>query len=479
MRRLRIRGGRVLTLDPTGAIFDPGEVLIQDGRITSVGPEGTSPTHGDPAREEEVIDARGGVILPGLVDAHAHSSDTLVAGTAPTLPLEAWSLYSDAGRLNRTPREIYLSALLSAIDALKTGTTTFLDHIRLSPTLTVEGLEAAAQAYLDVGIRAVIAPVLSDLPIGETLPLDLVDMPASLATSLRAPRAPWPEQVAACETFIKRWRSRMGVQVGPSAPHRCSDDLLEACGDLRARYGVRLHMHFLETASQAVVARRRFKHGAAAHLAALGLLGRASLVHCIFAEEFDIIAASGACVIHCPNANLRLASGTMDWHRFAARQARLALGADGVLCNDSLSMFSVMKAAGLLHGHGPGAGAEAIVRAAIQGGAKACDFEDLGSLEPGRRADVIVTGPLVSQDPYGALVYGQDGRAIQTVVVDGRVVVRDGVVTTMDEAGVLAEAQAASKRLIARNAAAYGLAFAAAPHLVTLVEKAKEAYARR
>ncbi len=475
MRRLRIRGGTVVTLDRAGTIFDPGEVLIEDGRIVNVGRDCPPPGQG----EEEIIDARGGLILPGLVDAHAHSSDTLVAGTAPTLPLEAWSLYSDAGRLDRTPREIYLSAVLSAIDALKTGTTTFLDHIRLTPTLTAEGLESAARAYLDAGIRPVIAPVLSDLPLSETLPFDLIDIPSSLTGPLRQSRAPWREQIDACEDFIKRWKARIGVQVGPSAPHRCSDALLEACGDLSARHGVRLHMHFLETVSQAVVAGRRFKHGVAAHLAALGLLGRASLVHCVFTDEFDTIAASGACVVHCPNANLRLASGTMSWARFADRGATMALGADGVLCNDSLSMFTVMKVAGFLHGHGPGAGAETIMRAAIQGGATACGFDDLGSIEPGRRADVIIMNPLVSHDPYAALVYGGEGRAVRTVVVDGRVVVRDGVVTTIDEADVLEEAREASKAVITRNAGAYRHADEAAPHLVNLVERAKEAYARR
>ncbi len=463
----------MVTLDAASATWDPGEVLIEDGRITGVGPRSDLPPRGD----EEVIDVPGALILPGLVNAHCHSSDTLVRGTAPLLPLEAWSHFTEAGRAGRTPREIYLSAALSAIEALKTGTTTLLDHLRLSPRLTGEGLEAAARAYRDVGIRAVIAPVLSDLPAGETIPLDLIDLPDALAEPLRRSPVPWREQADACDAFIQAWKPRIGVQVGPSAPHRCSDALLERCGEMSERHGVRIHTHFLESTAQAVVSGRRFRAGPARHLAALGLLQRASLVHCVHADDVETIAASGAVVVHCPVANLRLASGVMPWRAFADRHVPLALGTDGVLCNDSLSMFTVMKVAGLIHAGGAGPGAEDLLRAAVQGGAAACGLAGGTGIEPGNRADLIVLDPAIHHDPAGQAVYAEEWRPVQTVIVDGNVVVRRGRLTTVDEAALLDEAREASTRLVTRNASHYRFAEQIAPHMQRLVMRAKEVYA--
>ncbi len=471
MSRVRVCGGRVLTLDAANAVWDPGEILIEDGRVTGVGPRRERP----PRADEEVIDAPGALILPGLVNAHCHSSDTLVRGTAPLLPLEAWSYFTEAGRAGRTPREVYLSAALSAIEALRTGTTTLLDHLRLSPGLTVEGLEAAARAYCDVGIRAVIAPVLSDLPASETIPLDLIDLPGALAEPLRRSPASWREQADVCEAFIQAWKPQIGIQVGPSAPHRCSDALLERCGEMSERHGVRVHTHFLESTAQAVVSRRRFPQGPARHLAALGLLQRASLVHCVHADDVETIAASGAVVVHCPVANLKLASGVMPWSTFADHHVPLALGTDGVLCNDSLSMFTVMKVAGLVHTGG--AEAETLLRAAVHGGAAACGFAGGRGIEPGNRADLIVLDPAIHHDPVGRVVYAEEWRPVQTVIVEGNMVVRGGRPTAVDEAALLEEAREASARLVARNASHYRFAEQIAPHMQRLVMRATEVYA--
>lgn len=479
MTRLRIRGGTVLTIDASGTLLDRGEVLVDDSRIVSVGPRHSRPPGEQPeSRGEEIIDAPDGLILPGLVNAHTHSPDMLVRGTAPALPLEAWSLFNEAGRVGRTPREIYLSALLCAAEALRTGTTTILDHLRLSPRLHLEGLEAAAQAYTEAGIRAVIAPVLADLPLNDTLPLDLINLPPAISEPLHQPPPPAEEQVEVWEAFFQRWQSRIGVQLGPSAPHRCSDVLLGRCAELAERHGVRVHTHFLETAAQALAARRRFPRGAAAHLAALQLLPRASLVHCVFAEEVETITESGACVVHCPVANLRLGSGMMNWNRFAGMGARLALGTDGVLCNDSMSMLAVMKVAGLLHGQNHWGGSQAILRAAIQGGAAACGRGDIGSLEPGRRADLIVLTPAFSADAYSQIAYAGEALMVRAVVVDGRVVVRDGRVTTIDEGAALAEARERVQGLVRRNAARYRFAREAAPYMEALVRRAEEVYAQ-
>jgi guanine deaminase len=470
---LRIRGGQVLTLDAAGTIIDPGEVIVEGGFITYVGPRGRRP----PLLHEALVEAPRGLIMPGLINAHCHSSDTLVRGTAPTLPLEAWSQFTEAGRSNRTVREIYLSAALTAIDALKTGTTMLLDHLRLSPAPAPDGFGAAAQAYLDAGLRGVVAPVLSDLPIAGTLPLDLIDLPAVDLRPMHSTPPPWREQIAVFDAFLMAWNGRIDVQVGPSAPHRCSDALLEACGEIAARRGIRLHTHFLESVPQAVVAQRRYRHGAARHLAAMGLLTTMSLVHCVHADDVETIAESGAVVVHCPVANQRLASGRMPWRAFAGRGVTLALGTDGVLCNDSLSMLSVMKVAGLIHIEEPRPLPRELLRAAVQGGAAVCGRPDLGSLEPGKRADLVVMGPSVCRDPYSRVVYEEEWRPVETVIVDGRVVVADGRLTTIDEQAIFGEALEASAALIARNAGKYRYAQETATVMQRLVARAQEVYA--
>ncbi len=352
-----------------------------------------------------------------------------------------------------------------------------LDHIRLSPAPDPDGFGAAAQAYLDAGLRAVVAPVLSDLSVADALPLDLVDLPAAHLDAMRRAPAPWPRQVAACDAFLDAWKGRVDTQVGPSAPHRCSDALLEACGEMAARYGVRLHTHFLESVPQAVVAQRRFRHGAAQHLAAMGLMANMSLVHCVHADDVKTIAESGAAVVHCPTANQRLASGRMPWRAFAGRGVTLALGTDGVLCNDSLSMFSVLKVAGLIHTDHPRPQPEELLRAAVQGGAAVCGRPDLGSLEPGKRADLIVLGPSLSRDPCSRIVYEEEWRAAETVIVDGRVVVSGGRLTTIDEQAIFEEAREVSAALIARNAARYRYAEEVAGVMQRLVVRAGEVYA--
>ncbi len=475
MGRLRVRGGAVLTLDAAGTVYDFGEVVAEAGRVVYAGPADALP----PAPDDDVVDADGGLVLPGLVNAHCHSSDSLVAGTAPALPLEAWSLYTEAGRFGRTPRDVYLSAALAAMDAAKSGTTTLLDHIRLSPALTPDGLDAAAQAFLDVGVRPVIAPVVSDLAPAETMPLDLIDLPSELAASLRRPGVPWREQLDVCEAFLVKWQGRVTVQIGPSAPQRCSDVLLDACGAFAQRYGARLHMHFLETAAQAVVAGRRFSGGTARAFGDRGLLANSSLVHCVHVDDDDVgaIVASGAVVVHLPHANLRLASGTMPWGAFASRGVPIALGTDGVLCNDSLSMFSVMKTAGLLHAGQPGTDAIDLLRAATQQGARACGVDGIGALTPGARADFVVLAPAVSRDPLDRAVYGEESRPPRVVVVDGQVVVRDGRLTRVDEDGLIAEAREAAEALVRRNASRFEHAGAMAAPMLRLVGRAKEVLA--
>jgi cytosine/adenosine deaminase-related metal-dependent hydrolase len=467
---LRIRGGAVFTLDAAGTVYDPGEVQVAGGVVTHVGPLGDLRAGDDDA----VLDAADTLVVPGLINPHLHSMDTLVHGTAPAAPLEAWSPFTEAGRYGRTPREIYLSAALTAIEAMRCGTTTILDHFRQAPGMTYEGLEAVAQAYVDVGVRAVVAPVLADLAAADTMPMDIVDLSPSVVNwASRAPQLA-DEQLAIWDAFHQTWRGRVGVQLGPSAPQRCSDRLLEACAERAQRLGVRVHLHFLESAAQAIVCRRRFGDRVAAHLRDVGVLPHASLVHAVWTREFETIAAAGASVVHCPLANLRLRSGTMAWTEMADAGVPLALGTDGVLCADSLHPLAAAKAAGLLHGGSSPAAAGALLRAATSGGARVCGVDGAGCIEPGAPGDIAVFDGLRSLDPEEQLVYGFETMAARLVVVGGRVVVHDGRVVTADEAALRREARERGTYLAARNAERFAAAGVVSPHLERMALRARE-----
>ena len=287
-------GGLCLLPDGEGHRPERADLQVCDGKIAAIL---------DPESErlceplDTRVDARGFLVVPGFVNAHTHSPDNLIKGSTPNLPLELWSLHSASGREGRTPREIYVSALLGCIEAMRTGTTTVLDHIRFSPAPDPEGLDAVARAYRDCGLRAVVAPVVADRAVIDTMPLDPEDLPAAV----QSPRImPPEEQLSLVEAFIDRWhdpRGRLHGAIGPSGPQRCSDHLLELSGDLSRRRGVIWHSHVLETKAQKAMGLRLYGESMVRHLDRLGLLTpRTNLVHLIWAEpdDLDVVARSGA-----------------------------------------------------------------------------------------------------------------------------------------------------------------------------------------
>lgn len=483
---LRITGGTLLLNDGTGRVLDRGELYIAGSTIAAVG-SGAERLEADYAADT-ALDATGMLVMPGLVNAHYHSSDALVRGAAPGMPLEVWSPFTDAGRLDRTPREVYVSAQLGALEALASGTTAVLDHLRLSPALTEDGLDAAARAHLDAGVRTAVAPVLSDLPVAETIPIELAELPPHLAQAATATRQPPGEQLGVCAAFLARWAGRdlrVRVLVGPSAPQRCSDALLESCAALAARYGTGMHLHVLETRVQRYTCQRRYAGRTIEHLAALGVLGpRTSLVHAVWAtdDDLDVIASTGTTVVHCPTANLRLGSGIARVPEMLRRGVRVALGTDGPGCNDSLNMVTVMKAAGLIHtlasaDHTTWPAPDALLRMATHDAAAVLGYGgQVGALRAGQLADIVLV-PLDQPafaprpDPTGQLVYASEGARVDTVIVGGEVVLRGGRSTRVDERALYAEARTLAASLWTRNAAAYARARELAPYLAVMVRR--------
>lgn len=462
------------------------ELELRGGVIAAIHPAGTSRPADLPP-----FDARGRLVLPGAVNAHIHSPDTLIRGSAPELPLELWSLHSAAGRVDRSVEEVGLAIRLTAAELLRAGVTSVVDHIRFDPAMTPELLSATARAWEATGMRVVIAPVLADRPVAETLPFDDSDFapegrPASGYG--RAVALPWCEQIALVDAFAREWHGvegRISVAVGPSGPQRCTDALLEAAGELSARCNLVLHSHVLETRVQRAMAHRLYGCGMIAHLEALGLLSpRANLVHAIWLDDGDLdrIAASGAGVVHNPVSNAKLGSGLCAVPEMLARGIPVALGTDSACCNDGGDLFETAKWAALLHNFGERDPARWVgpYRAfdmATRIGAKVAGLgAQTGAIAPGYAADLSfvdladpVFAPLI--DPVRQMILSGGRARVDTVMVAGRTLLRDGRCETIDLPETLREAREAAARRLKANTGVYAAASA-------LAEPIRRMYAR-
>jgi cytosine/adenosine deaminase-related metal-dependent hydrolase len=464
-----------LCLLPAGAGHRPERctVEIRSGRIVALHAPDGAPV---PAQGDTVIDARRHLVSPGLINAHTHSPDNLIRGSAPELPLELWSLHSAAGREARTEREITVAALLGAVEMLRTGTTTVLDHIRFSPYPDPAGLDAVASAYQAAGMRAIIAPVVADKPVVETLPLDPADLPPETVGSYgRGPQMPAAEQLALVEAFITRWHGvegRILGAVGPSGPQRCSGALLEGAAELSERRDVLLHTHVLETRAQRAMGFRLYGRGMIRALAERKVLSRrVNLVHAIWLEpgDIDIVADAGAAVVHNPVSNARLGSGFCRLPEMLSRGVRVALGTDSACCNDSNNLLETAKWAALVHNSltpdtEDWVGPERALALATRGGADALGLGSVtGAIGLGLSADLALIrldapsfAPLI--DPVRQLVQAENGAAVDMVLVNGEVVLRDGHCVRVDEKALWAEAHELAERRLAANRGVYAAA---------------------
>jgi cytosine/adenosine deaminase-related metal-dependent hydrolase len=454
--RLLLQNVALLAPEETGGLLFGQDILIVGKRIGTVAPHGTLAL--DPAPGLTLRDCEGRLAIPGLINAHTHSPENILKATSPALPLELWLVPLFAGIEEWTPRLVYLSALLGAVEMLKSGTTAVLDHLWTPDGVASSYLDAAMQAYYDVGIRASVAPSIENQ--------DLVQQ-AALRHGLAFPAHPFVDrfsswldidsQLANLERFFETWHmadhGRLRCLAAPSGIHWCSPALLDACLDLAQRYQTGIHLHAVETELQAHVIRTMLGQGGIAYLETRGYLRPGtSLAHAIWLESGDLerLATHGATVVHNPISNLRLGSGRFPFTRARQLGVSVALGSDGSASNDNQNMFEVLKLTGLLHNQ-PGedyrqwpAAAE-ILAAATRGGAEALGLpHDLGRIAPGQLADLVLLDLRASaflplRDPFLHLVYCETGNSVRTVIVDGKIVVEHGTICSIHEEDVRQE----------------------------------------
>lgn len=474
---LVVRGGRVLT--GAGPELVRADVLVEDDRITAVAPAIAAP----PGSCE--LDAADRLVLPGLINAHTHAASHLARGRARNWTLEDLLVHAPANYGFRSPDDEYVSAAIGAIEMLKTGCTATYDLYMAIPAVTEEGMEAVVRAYADIGVRVVLAPAMADIVFYHTVPGLLELLPPDLRRTVETIEpAPTKGLLDLTEQVVRRWHGfaggRVRTAVAPTIPNQATDEFLDGCARLAREYGVGVHTHLAESKVQAIESQRRWGKTIVARLAEHGLLSPGFVgAHAVWLTDDDIrlLADAGAAVAHNPGSNLRLGCGIAPVREMLDRGVVVGLGTDGSVCADNQNLFEALRIASVIstvrfpHRTDRWLDARTVWTLATAGSARVLGLaEDLGAIAPGRKADLVVVradsvflSPLA--DPLNALVYAETGAGVETVLVDGRVVLEHGRVTGIDETRVYARAQESADRQRARSAEAWALAERIAPHV--------------
>jgi len=442
-------------------------VLIEDGFIRAIEPPGQI-TRGSLER----IEASDRLLAPGLVNGHTHGHGGLGKGAvADRVPLEVFLSASGAINGNRTIEDKRLSATLTAVELVRKGCTAAYDLFVEYPIPSREGMDAVAEAYGEVGMRAVIAPMMADRTLYSALPGLMEALPLQLQQRARQIKAaPYEASVGAAREILGNWhfdRDLLRPALGPTIPLHCSDAFLLACARLAEECDVVVQTHVAESKAQAALGLQKYGKSLVAHLQGLGVLGpRFSAAHGIWLDGDDIarLADAGAGVVHNPMSNLRLGSGVAPARALLDAGVRVGIGTDASNTSDGQNMFEAQRLAALLSRVADAdpvrwLSVEEAFRAATEGSASILGFDHIGRLEPDYRADIVFLDiahinyvPL--RDPLRQLVLAENGAAIDSVMIDGRFVLRAGRMLTLDETRLRRQVEAAVERLDAANAGA-------------------------
>lgn len=446
-----------LVLDGEPATSARRDIVVIDGHVAD--PHDVAALTTDAF--DEVVDLEGKLVIPGLVNAHHHSNEAWLRGRFDRLPLEPWMLftYPPLREPRETPHEVYVRTALSAMELVRTGATSVVDFLFEPGGATTEALDAVVSAYRDVGLRAVVALGMADVPWHETVEAEWDLVPKPVLAELHGTAATtWPVwEEFAREAVARHHRPADGVAIalGPSGPQRCSEEMLGGCAALAAELDLGIHIHVLETRMQVATGLRRIGTTLPKNLESLEFLSdRVTFEHGIWLEDDDIerLARHEVAVSHNPASNLKLGSGICPVPRLFSAGLDVALGTDGPSSNDGSDMLATLKLAALLH-RGPDLpveewlGAPQAWRMATRAGSRVVGERTLlGHLGPGAHADLVALDlhdPAFTPlgDPLLHLAYGAPARAICDVMVGGRWILREHKLQGVDEASLLAEAR--------------------------------------
>lgn len=440
MTTILIRNAVVMTMNHDNQIFT-GDVLIDGSRIAQMG------ERLETQNVDRVIEAGGKVLLPGFVQTHIHLCQTLFRGRADDLSLIEW-LKEKIWPLEAAHSEdsVYYSAMLGIGELIRSGTTTILDME------TVHYTESAFQAIKESGIRALSGKVMMDH--GTEVPLALQE---NTQKSLQ-------DSVDLLEKWHGAENGRIQYAFCPRFVVSCTEELLIGVRDLSAKYGVMVHTHASENQGEIAMVEAERGMRNVVYLDHIGLAKpNLILAHSIWLDEEEkrIIRERGVKITHCPGSNMKLASGIAEIPHLLEQGIDIGIGADGAPCNNNLDMFQEMRLTAYMQKvkHGPTImNAKTVLRMATMGGAKVLGLEnEIGSIETGKLADLQLLDledfhvyPSFDADWYSRVVYAATRGDVDTVLIDGQVVMENKIVRTVDKKIVLKEADRSLKKLIAR-----------------------------
>jgi 5-methylthioadenosine/S-adenosylhomocysteine deaminase len=435
---LLIRSGLVLTMNDRFDVIS-GDVSIKDGRIAAIAPQIDEP-------HDRVVDARGGYVLPGLVQTHVHLCQTLFRGFADDLPLMDW-LRTRVWPMEaaHTPATLRAATRLATTELLSSGTTAVLTME------TVHDTDVVFEAVAESGLRATIGKCMMDFD---------AQVPKRLQEETRASI---DESVAIRTRWDGAEHGRLRAAFAPRFAVSCSRELLEAVADLSHQQRALVHTHASESRDEIAIVKKmsggmtNLEYLVSLHLASPHLCA----AHCVWVDDGDQqrLAEHDVKVMHCPGSNLKLGSGIAPVAEMLERGITVSLGADGAACNNRLDMFEEMRLAAILQAMRKQPGvlpARDVLWMATRAGARTLGLEDaIGSIEVGKRADVIVVDRdrahlVPGPDPYSTLVYAARGSDVRTTIVDGALLVDEFAPTRVDRGEIVNEARAAATHLVRR-----------------------------
>ena len=444
MARAVIKNVIAFTVDNDDSVIADATILVEDGTISWIG-RSTDFPHDQRSRDYPVIDGRNGLAaIPGLVDAHNHSS--LIRGVAENLQLVDWLPVYDLEHRSCTREDAHAAYELGYLECLKNGTTTVQDMYRF--------MNEAASVAGEFGMRVMLAPYCADEP-----PYDFF------------------ESIEDNEQLIRdvhmSFGGRVRVSMGIEDVFYCSEDMYHFATRCHEQYGVRIHTHGPEHPEEEREVRARFGRSTIELLDSRGFLGaHVSMAHCvpISRSDMDIVAARGVSICHCPVSAAKLGCGIAHVDEMMAAGINVALGTDGPIDNNSMDLFQEMKFASLMQKARLGDAAtfdqKQMLRMATINGARALGMADeIGSLEAGKSADIVLIDtnrpnlrPIYWEDDdtnlYWSLVFAMQGNHVDTVLVQGETVLTEGRLVRGDETAILANAQAQGEKWMQRRAEA-------------------------
>ncbi|WP_242939529.1 amidohydrolase family protein [Sulfobacillus thermosulfidooxidans] len=425
LMRYRIETDAILTMDDEFRVFRPGQLTWEDGTIVSVGPVAD-----DASPVDQVIHVAGGVLLPGFYNGHNHAAMTLFRGLADDSPIFEWleqHIWPVEAKL--TPDDIYIGTLLAAVEMIKSGTVGYAD-------MYFE-MDAVAKATVESGLRGWLSRGLIGQDDGDDDKLN--------------------DAIA----FASRWKENPLItpMLGPHAPYTCSPKFLERVAESAKTHQLGIHIHLSESLDEVVQVRNQFGVTPIQLAAQTGLFeNRALIAHGVHIEPEDIpfLKTIEGGVISCPVSNAKLGNGIMPYNLLQQAGIAVGLGTDGAASTNSLDMFLEMKAMAWMQkvreGKPESFQAQTALMLATRGSARVLGFSG-GILESGRPADFIVvdnTAPYMTPDidTTANLVYAATGNDVLYTIVNGQILLAEGMLTTLDERAIRMEVQNRVARLL-------------------------------